>query len=44
MTPGDRLDERRLAGAVGADDRDELAGADVEVDVVQDGRSVRGGG
>ena len=35
----DRLDESRLAGAVRADDRDELSRSDVEVDVVQHGRA-----
>ena len=33
--PDDRLEQRRLAGAVGADDGHELAGADGEVHVVQ---------
>ena len=32
---GDALDERRLAGAVVADERHHLAGADLEVDVVE---------
>ena len=32
---GDRLDQRRLAGAVVADQADDLAGADGEVDPVQ---------
>ena len=32
---GDRVDERRLAGAVGADQADELALADLEADVAQ---------
>ena len=35
---GDRLQERGLARAVGADDRDEFAGGDVEVDIVHDDR------
>ena len=32
---GDELDERRLAGAGGADEGDDLAGGDVEVDAAQ---------
>jgi hypothetical protein len=36
----DRLDESRLARPVGADDRDELAGADGEVHIAQNGRVV----
>ena len=35
MDPGDRLDQRRLAGAVVADEADHLAGVDGEVDPVQ---------
>ena len=35
VDPGDRLDQRRLAGAVVADQADDLAGVDVEVDPVQ---------
>ena len=35
MDPGDTLDQRRLAGAVVADERHHLAGADLEVDVSQ---------
>ena len=31
--PGDGVDERRLAGAVGADQADQFAGLDVEVDI-----------
>src|SRR5262249_21386495 len=34
--PGDHLQERRLAGAVGADDRDDLARADRQIDAAQD--------
>ena len=37
MHPGEHLDERRLAGAVVADQRDDLAGMDVELDVRQRG-------
>jgi hypothetical protein len=33
--PGDEAEERRLAGSVWADDRDELSGADLQVDVVE---------
>ena len=33
LDPGDRLDQRRLAGAVVADQGDDLAGVDLEVDV-----------
>ena len=33
MDPGDALDERRLAGAVVPDERHDLAGAHLEVDV-----------
>ena len=33
---GDDLEERRLAGAVGSQQRDRLAGADVEIDAVED--------
>jgi len=33
--PGQDLDQRRLAGAVGTGDRDDLAGARLEVDTVQ---------
>ena len=33
LDPGDRLDQRRLAGAVVADERDDLTGVDLEVDV-----------
>ena len=32
--PRDRVQQRRLAGAVGADDPDRLAGRDPQVDVV----------
>ena len=35
MDAGDALDERRLAGAVVADEGDDLTGVDVEVDVGQ---------
>src|SRR4029077_10037755 len=35
VCPGDALDQRRLAGAVVADERHHLAGADLEVDVAQ---------
>ena len=35
MDAGDALDERRLAGAVVADERHDLAGAHLEVDVRQ---------
>ena len=38
--PEDRLDERRLAGAVRAEDRDEVAVARGERDVLPDGASV----
>ena len=34
-SPHERLEERRLAGAVGADDRDGLAGRDLEIDAEQ---------
>ena len=33
--PGDRAEQRRLAGAVGSDEGDELARADVERDAVE---------
>ena len=33
--PGEALDERRLAGAVVADDREDLAGVEVDVDAVE---------
>jgi hypothetical protein len=33
VRPGDRLDERGLAGAVVADERNDLRGVDLEVDV-----------
>ncbi len=36
--PGDRVDERCLAGAVGADDRNDLPGIDVDGDVPDGGR------
>src|SRR5690606_41109954 len=32
---GDGADQRGLAGAVGADERDDLAGADLEADAVE---------
>ena len=35
--PGDRVDERRLADAVAAEDRDRAALGQLEVDAVQDG-------
>ena len=35
----DRLERRRLPGAVRADERDDLAGVDVEVDAVERGRA-----
>src|SRR5882724_551574 len=35
--PEQRLQERRLAGAIGADDTQEVAGGDVEVNVAEDG-------
>lgn len=35
--PEDGAQERRLPGAVGADEDDELAGSDGQVDVAQDG-------
>ena len=35
MDPGDRLHQRRLAGAVVADEADHLAGVDGEIDPVQ---------
>ena len=34
---GEREQRRRLAGAVGAEERDDLAGVDVEVEVADDG-------
>ena len=33
--PHDRFEQRRLAGAVGADQRDDLAGGDLEIDAVE---------
>ena len=39
---GDGVEQGRLAGAAGADDGDELAGFDGEVDVVEDGVAVAG--
>ena len=39
---GDRLEQRRLARAVGSDDRDELARADRQRDVVQRSRTAVG--
>ena len=35
VDPGDALDQRRLPGAVVADERHHLAGGDVEVDLVE---------
>ena len=35
LRAGERLDQRRLAGAVVADERDDLAGVDLEVDVLE---------
>ena len=42
--PGDRVEQRRLAGAVGSDEGDELAGTDVDRHVVErdDGAVARG--
>ena len=36
LMPGEALDQRGLAGAVVADQRGDLSGIDVEVDVVED--------
>src|SRR5262249_17428178 len=36
---GDRVEERRLAGAVGADEGDDLAGRDAERDAIDGGQS-----
>jgi hypothetical protein len=35
VDPRDALDQRRLAGAVVTDERHDLAGADLEVDVIE---------
>ena len=40
LEPHNEPDERRLAAAVRARDRDELAPVDLEVDVAQHGRAV----
>ena len=37
VEPGDEIDRRRLAHAGTANETDHLAGADIDVDVVQDG-------
>ena len=34
MRPGQRLDEGRLAGTVAADQRDDLAGEEIDADAV----------
>ena len=39
--PREQLDQRRLAGAAAADDRDRLAGLDLEVEPLQDRRRLR---
>ena len=41
---GDDIEQRRLAGAVGADDGDEIPGVDVQVDIVERLYLVNGAG
>ena len=39
VEPGDEIEQRRLAGAVRADDADELALGDVEIDAIDGGQA-----
>lgn len=39
VQPGDEIEQRRLAGAIGADDADELALGEIEVDRVDRGEA-----